>query len=146
MLNKIRFKSIVAVYLIVEQGNQTLLLLRRNTGYADGMFGLVSGHVEENENISEACIREGHEEAGMILSSEDLDFAYVLQRKEKELIMLDFFFRVKKYEGAIANNEPHKCEKLEFFNVEKLPENIIPYVKYSLNRIKMGEQYGEYGF
>ncbi|WP_265014567.1 NUDIX hydrolase [Wolbachia endosymbiont (group B) of Camptogramma bilineatum] len=146
MSNKIRFKSIVAVYLIVEQGNKTLLLLRKNTGYADGLFGLVSGHVEENESINEACVREGHEEAGIVLNSENLNLAYVLQRKEKALTILDFFFRIKKYEGAITNTEPHKCEKLEFFNVKELPKNTIPYIKYSLDRIRIGERYGEYGF
>ncbi|WP_264374739.1 NUDIX domain-containing protein [Wolbachia endosymbiont (group B) of Carcina quercana] len=95
MSNKIRFKSIVAVYLIVEQGNKTLLLLRKNTGYADGLFGLVSGHVEENESINEACVREGHEEAGIVLNSENLDLAYVLQRKEKALTILDFSLELR---------------------------------------------------
>ena len=48
----------VAVYLIVKNGDNLLLSLREGTGYMDGYYGLVSGHVEKGEPAKYACIRE----------------------------------------------------------------------------------------
>ena len=46
----------------------------------------------------------------------------LLKRKN----MLKFVFSVNKYKGILINNEPEKCKELKWFEVEKLPENIIP--------------------
>jgi 8-oxo-dGTP pyrophosphatase MutT (NUDIX family) len=43
---------------------QVLLHKRQNSGFMDGSYSLVSGHVEANESFKQAMIREAHEEAG----------------------------------------------------------------------------------
>ena len=47
-----RFKLILSVYLILVKDGKTLLLRRTNTGYEDGNYGLVAGHVDGNENVA----------------------------------------------------------------------------------------------
>lgn len=41
-----RYKFICAVYLLLIKENQILLLKRANTGYEDGKYSLVAGHMD----------------------------------------------------------------------------------------------------
>jgi 8-oxo-dGTP pyrophosphatase MutT (NUDIX family) len=73
---KIKFPPgrFVAVYLALVRENQVLLLKRQNTGFEDGNFGLIAGHVEKAESITQAVIREASEESGIRLLPEHLNF------------------------------------------------------------------------
>jgi 8-oxo-dGTP pyrophosphatase MutT (NUDIX family) len=55
---KERFKLIAAVYVLFVRDGMVLMLRRANTGYEDGNYGLVAGHVDGNETLKEAAIRE----------------------------------------------------------------------------------------
>ena len=77
---KERFKMPVAVYLIVKNGDNLLLSLREGTGYMDGYYGLVSGHVEEGEPAKYACIREAMEEASIQLKMNEIKPAHIMHR------------------------------------------------------------------
>ena len=84
----------VACYLILLKANQTLLSRRYNTGYEDGNYSLVAGHVEADETVLEALVREAEEEAGIRVEPEDLEFVSVLHRHTGgRRIYLDFFFK-----------------------------------------------------
>lgn len=64
-MKKQRHKIVPAVFLLLIKNNKVLLLKRQNTGYADGKYSLVSGHVDKGETMQEAIIREAKEEAGI---------------------------------------------------------------------------------
>ena len=68
MQNKDRHKIIPATYVILRRGEEILMQRRLNTGYEDGNYGFVSGHVEKGETYRNAIIREAREEAGIILN------------------------------------------------------------------------------
>jgi len=55
---KQRFKIIPASYLILIKNNKILLLRRFNTGFMDGKYGLVAGHLNGNESFTKTIIRE----------------------------------------------------------------------------------------
>src|SRR4051812_27606999 len=61
------FKMVVAVHLFLLRDDQVLLLRRQNTGYEDGNYSVIAGHVEGGEEIKAAMIREAREEAGITL-------------------------------------------------------------------------------
>ena len=44
-----RFKLIVAVHLFLLRNDEIILLRRFNTGYEDGNYSLIAGHIDGNE-------------------------------------------------------------------------------------------------
>ena len=59
-MNQERSKASVNAYLILEKDGMVLLGLRKNTGYQDGMYSLVAGHIEDNESATTGMCREAH--------------------------------------------------------------------------------------
>jgi len=143
---KERFKARVAVYLFLREDNKILLLQRAGSGFMDGYYGLPAGHVENDETVKEAMVREAKEEINVDFNSEDLELKITMQRKTTDAVYIDFFFCVKKYRGTINNNEPEKCTDLKFFDINNLPENIVPYVAEAIEALDSGVNYLEHGF
>ncbi len=141
---KNRFTSRVAVYLVLIKKNQVLLTLRENTGFADGLYSLASGHLEEGETLKHAMIRESEEEIGISMRPEDLKLVHVMQHKSDKHY-LDFYFQCDQFKGNPLNCEPDKCGDVRFFPQEKLPENLVGNVRQALEQINRGSYYSEYG-
>ena len=130
-MSKEKFKLKFAVYLIPRRDNQVLLSLRKNTGWMDGNYSLIAGHVEELETAQEAIIRETKEEGGVALNEDDLQFIHVLHRvkDDPDNEYIDLFFECYNWNGEFVNNEPEKCGGLEWYDIANLPDNILPYVR-----------------
>jgi len=62
----------VAVYLLLLRDGQVLLLRRHNTGYEDGNSRVIAGHVERDERVTTALVREAAEEVGIQLVAADV--------------------------------------------------------------------------
>lgn len=141
-----RYKMAAAVYLVIRRGSTILLLKRANTGYQDGNYGLVSGHIDGDELATHAAAREALEEAGITVEPQDLRLVHTVHRlttgasKER----LELFFAVAKWEGEIRNAEPDKCDELSWYAIDDLPANTIPLVRRVLQLIDSGEPYSEY--
>lgn len=136
-----KFKLKFAAYLIPRKGNQVLLSLRQNTGFMDGMYGLVSGHVEEGETVEEAIIRETSEETGAIVALEALKFVFVMHRlkNEPQDDYVDIYFETHDWSDEFTNKEPEKCGGLDWFDINQLPANTIPYIADVLNSYQSGK-------
>ena len=135
--------TFVCVYLLLRKGDQILLHLRKNTGYADGMYGMVSGHVEDGESAMSAMIRESKEEAGIIpLEIKPIHFLHSRTNR----LNMNIFFECTKWEGEITNKEPDKCEELKFFSLDNLPSNMQLNLKEVLKEVSNGNIYSELGF
>lgn len=142
-----------AVYLILERGDfndggEILMLQRANTGYMDGMYSFVAGHIEFGESVLEAIVREAEEEAGITITSADLTFAHVCHRKsEDDLIYYDFFFRASAWRGEVTNTEPDRCSDLSWFAKDSLPQNAIPYIRIIIDLIfSQKEDFSQYNW
>ena len=141
-----RFSVIPAVYLVLIDQNKVLLSLRKNTGFADGWYGLVAGHVDGGETMMQAMIREAYEEAGLKLEPKDLRMASVTHRKSDDRESADFFFLCRLSKPNLSNKEPEKCSELKFFAVDHLPVNTIPYVQEGIRNCLSGINYSEAGW
>ena len=136
-----------ASFLILEKDEKVLLLRRYNTGYEDEKYTLPSGKVEDEETFTDAVIREGLEEANAQISKSNVNSVHILHRKKNDEIWIDNFFLCKKWSGEIKNMEPHKCDNIQWFDINNLPANIIPFVKFVLEQVFIHKSmYSEYGW
>lgn len=119
----------MAAYLVLERDGEFLLLQRKNTGYKDGMYSLVSGHVDEGEKFTRAMVREAEEEVGIEIAEEDLEVFEVLHRNSEERTYINVFFEAEAWEGRPENMEPEKCGGLKWVDRENLPDNTVYYVE-----------------
>lgn len=142
---KTRSSAIVSVYLILRRNNNILLYLRKNTGYYDNCYGLVSGHVEDGESATAAMAREAYEEAGIEIDPDTLKAVHVMHRLT-DRFNIDLFFVCDKWKGRITNQEPKKCAALDFFSFDNLPPNTIPYIQDALKAFAKGNFYSEDGW
>ena len=143
---KQRHVNIPASYLILRRNNQILLSKRFQTGYEDGKYSMIAGHVDPGESFSQTIIREAKEEAGIILYPDDIKVIHIMHRNAFDAERIDVFFGATKWEGEIENLEPHKCRELAWFSIDDLPDNIISYVKKALSYIDKDVFYSEYGW
>lgn len=127
-----RFSLRSAVYLILLKENKILLARRFNTGWKDGNYSLVTGHLDGNEPVSQAMIREAKEESGIQINKNDLIPAVVIHRHYPGQEYVDFFFVVKKWHGEPSIQEPDKCDNMDWFPIDALPKNTLPYIKEAI--------------
>ena len=141
-----RFKIHIAAYLVLEKDDQILFHKRKNSGYMDGYYSLVAGHLDGAETAKQAIIREANEETGIVLRQEDLQVVHVSHRFNPHREYIDIYLTASNWEGEITNLEPHKCDGLDWFPKDDLPENIVPEVKAVLEQISQNNFYSDIGF
>jgi 8-oxo-dGTP diphosphatase len=143
MTNTERFTLRAAVYLLLIKDEKVLLIRRANTGWRDGEYSLVSGHIDPVESATAAMRREAEEEAGIKVVESDLKFVHVMHR-DKGVDYIDFFFTADKWDGEPSICEPDKCDDMQWFEIDKLPENTVPNVRRAIDAYKRGEYYSEF--
>jgi len=141
---KERHKVIPTSHLFLIKNNKILLLRRFNTGYEDGNYGVVAGHVDKGESFTQCMTREAEEEAGVILEPENLKVAHIMHRNcGEDNERVDAFFIAEKWDGKIEIKEPDKCDDLSWFDLDNLPNNVIPYIKQAIDCIRNKTFYSE---
>lgn len=144
-----RNTNIPASYLVLIKDNKILMLRRFNTGFEDGNYSVVAGHVEEGESFSQCIIREAKEEAGIILDQKNIRVVHVMHRDSKTSEnneRVDVFFTASKWEGVIENKESDKCDDLAWFDIDNMPENTVNYVRDVISCIRNNVFYSESGW
>lgn len=142
---KERYKNgIVADLLIIkDQDNNKKILLakRKDTGYKDGEYEIPGGHLEENEDLYEAMIREAKEELGISLQREDLRIIHIMHHYTGNRI--NFIFSTERDDLKPRIMEEEKCEELRWVEINNLPENTMEKVKKIIGHIREGELYSK---
>jgi 8-oxo-dGTP pyrophosphatase MutT (NUDIX family) len=140
-----RFRLVSAVHLFLLQNGRVLLLRRSNTGYEDGNYSVIAGHLNGDEEIKAAAIREAEEEAGIEIVPEDVEVVGVMHRRSDDE-RIDFFLAARTWSGRISNKEPDKCDGLAWFELRALPDNVIPYVRRALENYRRGRWFDSFGW
>jgi 8-oxo-dGTP diphosphatase len=135
----------VTIHLLLIRDNQILLLKRFNTGYMDGKYSVPAGHLDGEESVRMAGIREGREEVGVEIEPSQMVFAGVFHRHEGDE-RVDFFFLVRNWGGEPVNCEAGKCSELRWSEIDHLPENTIPYIRRAIENVRFGVLFEEYGW
>jgi 8-oxo-dGTP diphosphatase len=140
-----RFALLSAVHLFLIRDGKILLLRRFNTGYEDGNYSVVAGHLDGGEQVKAAAIREACEEVGIRVSEENLEVVGVMHRKSNDE-RIDWFLVATEWEGEIRNAEPNKCSDLSWFDLDALPENVIPYVRRAIGNYQRAIPFDSFGW
>lgn len=135
----------VTAHIFLRKGDEILMLRRCNTGYEDGNFSVIAGHLDGGETIKHAAIRETKEEVGIEIQSEDLKIVGVMHRRSDDE-RVDFFLATHKWSGEPRNQEPGKCDQIAWFSLDRIPPNTIPYIKRALENYRKGIRFDEYGW
>jgi 8-oxo-dGTP diphosphatase len=135
----------VTVHMFFLRGNEILLIRRYHTGYMDGYYSLPAGHLDGNEPVRQAAVREAHEEIGVGIDPVDIHFAGVFHRSEGDE-RVDFFLHVPRWAGEPVNAEPEKCDELRWADISDLPGNTIPYIRRAIENYRSGVLFEEFGW
>jgi len=142
-----RFKMSAFTTFILKRDNGILLQRRCNTPFFAGYFAFPGGGFDGGETVLEATIREAREELCITVAPQHIQFAHVchvLGPTGVELMSLTF--QIESYEGEPTIGEPEKCDALEWFSLDALPENIVPLHKHILDEIAEGSAFSLFGW
>lgn len=138
-----RFKCAVCVDLIATRKNasqaQVLLMRRKNTGDDDGNYELPGGHLESGEDLFDAMIREAKEELLVDVKRKDLSIAHIMHHYTGKRI--NFVFHIDGTNYSFQIGEKDKCDKLEWFDLDKLPQNISDKMRGMIKSVVRGTLY-----
>jgi 8-oxo-dGTP pyrophosphatase MutT (NUDIX family) len=143
-----RYKLIPEVFFVLFRDGKILMSKRATTGYFDGNFGLPGGHGEDKESMAMGAAREAKEELGIDVVPADLELILVQSRwcadKDNPHARVGFYFAPRNFTGEPKNMEPDKCDDLQFFALDELPEHVVPHIKSALTALEEGRAYDEF--
>jgi 8-oxo-dGTP pyrophosphatase MutT (NUDIX family) len=137
---------VAAAYVVLlrpaAEGEQVLLLRRAGTGYRDGHWAVVAGHVDPGESVVEAALRETQEEAGVRVVPDDLVPLTAVHRYwpgvDQVEQRIDLFFTARRWTGEPRLVEPDKADAVGWFPLDALPEPTVPHERLVLDTLAAG--------
>ncbi len=140
-----RFVVVPAAYVLLLRSNgaerEVLLQLREGTGYMDGYWATVAGHVEDGESVFDAAVREAAEEIGVVIDVEALTPLCGMHRTGNGGAIdqrVDWFFSVEHWSGEPAIMESAKCAQLGWFPLSALPDPVVPHELEVITAVRKG--------
>jgi len=128
----------VAVFVLLLRDGKVFLLRRQNTGWADGMWTVPSGHVDAGETVPQAALKEVREEAGVLIKEEDLQFMHVQYVHD---VYVNFYFKTEQWEGEPCVAEPELASECMWVRVDDLPSDLIYHIKAMLSETIEGNYF-----
>lgn len=138
--------NVPGVCVLIQQKGKALFILRSNTGWKDNEYAVPSGHVEDGETFKQAAVRETLEEVGLKIRPEDLIYKTTIHRQSSDSTRVDVWFEALAWSGEPENMEPDKHSKIEWLELDNLPDNTIDYISFGIECINAGQGYGEIGW
>jgi 8-oxo-dGTP diphosphatase len=121
--------------------DRVLFILRSNTGWMDGNYGLPGGHVEAGESFTQAACREVLEEVGIDLNPKDLEYLSTMHLRDEATARINVTFKVTKWSGEPNNMEPAVHSEIAWLDPHDLPPNIVPV---DIDRVTQSDAYEKY--
>jgi len=139
-----RFSLVPAAYVALVQDGRVLLQQRQNTGYMDGHWSFsAAGHLERDESVHAAAVREVYEELGVRIREVDLEPVCTIHRRQSERDggqRVDFFFTVSSWSGEPTVSEPERSGGIRWVELSALPGPLVPVDAIALEMLRTGER------
>ena len=126
----------VVAHVFLLRDRLVLLQRRQGTGFEDGNYGLVGGHIEGGESIRATAVRECREEIGIGVDPADLEPLGVVHYTSPSGEGIDFFFAARRWIGEptlVAD-----ADDLRWCRPDALPANTIPFVRRAIAQHLLG--------
>jgi ADP-ribose pyrophosphatase YjhB (NUDIX family) len=123
--------------------NRILLLRRYNTGWNDGKYSFVAGHLDGGESVKQAMIREAKEEACLTIEEKSLEVAHTMHRISPDKEYIDFFLVASAWQGEPSVGEPDKCDEVAWYPLDALPSNTLGYIRRAIEYYQNGITFSE---
>jgi 8-oxo-dGTP pyrophosphatase MutT (NUDIX family) len=131
-----RFSLVPAAYVALIRDGAVLLQRRAGTGYMDGYWSFsAAGHVERDESVTAAAVREAREELGVTVQESDLIPICTFHRRQSDRDSgqrVDFFYAATAWVGTPVIREPERNGGLTWAPLGSLPEPIVPHERTAL--------------
>jgi len=123
-MNEENLEHIGVAIIIVDPQTNKILLGERMNAYKAGYFGLPGGRIEMHETAQEAIVREVLEETGLTIIN--TEYVGVVRELQETYNFIHFGMTTTSFSGTLGNPEPHKCKGWEWYNLDNIPEKILP--------------------
>lgn len=129
------FRLMPKSHLILMKDNKILFLRCFNRGHEDSQYGLVSADMCGSESFIKVMIKEARKQLGIHIKPEDMEVVHVMHVKEKKE-NINFFVKANNWEGEPKIKKASECDDLNWFELDNLPKNTVPYIKHAIKFIK----------
>ena len=128
-------QQIGTAVIVVNDENKILLGKRKNSSKA-GCYGLPGGRLEKKEKLIACAVRELKEETN--LDSKDISYLCVVKewQADENHDFVHFIYVCREWTGKLELLEPDKCEAWQWFELDNLPENVLPGHLAGINELK----------
>lgn len=125
--------------LIFNDKKEVLLMRRYNTRNESGWWSKPGGGVDYGETAIQSMKREMKEEIGVTVDIWGYlpHTDHIIKKEGQHWIALNFIGKIKS--GTPRIMEPHKCEKLEWFDMNKLPKKVVQNTREAIKNYLAGK-------
>jgi 8-oxo-dGTP diphosphatase len=149
-------KAIVSVYMLFAKDDTVLMARRINKKYMSDHYTVPTGHVDNIidgdrytvESPTDAVIREGLEETGVIIERQNIEL--ILTQMKPSIDgpepRLCLYFKITAWEGDLINKEPDQADNFDFYPLDDLPQSLMPELVSAFRAIKEKRALDEFGY
>ncbi|MEO8580987.1 MAG: NUDIX domain-containing protein [Patescibacteria group bacterium] len=113
----------IGACILVFNSKGQLLLGKRLNSYKAGYFGFPGGRIEVGELVLDCAKRELKEETG--LSTKEVKYLGLVKENQGDYDFIHFVCNVNVGDQQPICIEPEKCENWDWFDLNKLPKEIL---------------------
>lgn len=92
------------------------------------------GCLDTGETFPQGAAREAREELGIVIDPADLAFAHLCHHADPDgQARIGVFFTATRWTGEPVNAEPGKCDKIDWFSLDRLPGDVVTYIRTGID-------------
>ncbi len=143
-MNQSLSQVLSTVYLLVEKNEEILLIGRVDGSYVEGYFDLPNEQISIGESPALVASRRLAESIGLKVEPANLRHIHTVYtfRNEFEIYI---FFSVNDWDGMVDISNLSGYDKLVWSNVDDLPPDTLPFIRWAITASRAGKTYSELG-